>query len=55
MLDDQTVTAKATSIIKPDGVTRSYKMVVINDNVWEYLTSERTPDYEYAGQWYEGD
>jgi len=32
----------------------SYKTVLVDEKIWEYRTSERMPDYEYAGEQYEG-
>ena len=35
-------------------VSQQYKTVVTDEKVWEFLTDERTLDYEYADQWYPG-
>lgn len=32
----------------------TYKTVLVEESIWEYRTSERMPDYEYAGEQYEG-
>lgn len=32
----------------------TYKTVLVDENIWEYRTSERMPDFEYAGEKYEG-
>jgi len=32
----------------------SFKTVLVEENIWEYRTNERMPNYEYAGVQYEG-
>lgn len=58
MNGDQFIIESVTSNCEIDVIFSTaiptYKTVLVEENVWEYHTSEQMPDYEYAGELHEG-